>query len=179
MVIVSWVLAASSMMIWEKWLELKQTSAPRALVKHPEVVKVHTNTRKWYKYFNEGKWKSLLRQLQMGLMLSLIFRWSYDLAYMRYISSALSTLRRRSVISSHAALEFAQTNTWPAVDRTISSIAAHSVPVLPVPAGPNSKYGSGKFFALIIFMAAARCSSFNFDANTPLCWAQSCLCNRI
>lgn len=36
------------------------------------------------------------------------------------------------------------------------------------PAGPNSKYGCGKFFALIILIAADRCSLFNFAAKPPL-----------
>lgn len=36
------------------------------------------------------------------------------------------------------------------------------------PAGPNKRYGSGKFDFLTMFMTAICCSSFNFDAYTPL-----------
>lgn len=36
------------------------------------------------------------------------------------------------------------------------------------PAGPNKRYGSGKFDFLTMFTTAICCSSFNFDAYTPL-----------
>lgn len=129
---VSCVLALSSIMICEKWLESKRESS-LARVKHPAVVRVQTNTRNWYKNFSDGKRNSPLSQLEIGLRFGLTFRTSYDLAYIRNISPKFRTLTRRSAISSQAEFELAQIKTHLFVDRTISSTAAIKVRVFPVP----------------------------------------------
>lgn len=129
---VSCVLAHSSMKMCEKWLELKDPLS-RALTKQPDVTKVQTKTRNLYKYSNVGKRNSPPVKLQIGSISSLIFLLSYDFAYIRNISRFFNTAKRRSVTSSQAAFEFAQTKTHFLVERTISSIAATNVRVLPVP----------------------------------------------
>lgn len=126
------MLAHSSMIICEKWLLLNDKLS-QALVKHPAVVKVQTTTRNLYMNFSDGKTNSRFIKLQIGLMVSLIFFATCVFAYIRNISPKCNTLIRRSVISSQAAFEFAQTKTDSLVDRTISSMAATKVLVLPVP----------------------------------------------
>lgn len=129
---VSCVLALSSIITCEKCLALNPELSV-ARVRHPDVVNVHTNTRNRYKNVNDGNRNSPFNQLQIGLMFASTFRWSYDLPYIRNISPARKTPMRRVTISSHAELELAQTSTDWLVDRTISSIAATNVRVLPVP----------------------------------------------
>lgn len=93
----------------------------------------------------------------------------YDFAYIRKISCDFRTPIKRCVISSQAAFELAHTRTDPLVDRTISSMAATNVRVLPVPAGPKIRYGT-EFFILQMCFTAIFCSLFNFDANFPQKW---------
>lgn len=76
---------------------------------------------------------SPLTRLQTGKMSSFNFLLSNDFAYIRNISRFFKTVKRRPVISSQAAFEFAQTRTHLLEERTISSIAATNVRVLPVP----------------------------------------------
>lgn len=167
-VTVSCVLALSSMMTCEKCLELNALLSV-ARVRHPAVVSVQTNTRNPYKNANDGNRNSPFTQLQIGLIFLLTLRTSNDFPYIRNISPSRKTSIRRAVISSHAEFELAHTSTDFVVERTISSIAAQSVRVLPVPrmnderknknknetnrnvnimlkylpAGPNKRYGNG------------------------------------
>lgn len=109
------------------------------LAKFPAVHKVQMSTRNEYKNPNAGIGKMpLTLQFEIFLKRSFIFLTLYDEVYNRNISSGFKTSIKRSVISSHAALEFAQTKTYLSVDRTISSMALTNVFVLPVPMVKNS-----------------------------------------
>lgn len=89
----------------------------------------------------DGNWNFPLTKFEHFLISLLTFFSLCDFAYIRRISSVSKTSKRRLVISSQAAFEFAQTRTHlrfdPRFDRTISSIVAIKVRVLPV---PKNKY---------------------------------------
>lgn len=129
----SWTQAASSIKTYEKCPESKCLSAPLALVKQPDVSKVHTTTLYWYKNWRFGKRNSPFLQLLNGSMDRLNFSLLNVLAYRRNSSPTFKTWANRSVISSQALLECAVTNMCLLVVRTISSMAPTSVLVLPVP----------------------------------------------
>lgn len=81
----------------------------------------------------DGNWNFPFTKFEHFLISLLTFFSLCDLAYIRRISPVSKTFKRRLVISSQAAFEFAQTRTLLRFDRTISSIAAIKVRVLPVP----------------------------------------------
>lgn len=119
---------------WNEFFEFNEGTLTRA--KHPAIDNVQTSTRNLRKNFKFGRRKFLsASKLQMGLIVSLIFWTLHDLAYNRNISPYDRTFNNRSVISSQAALLLAHTSTAlsPVDVRTISSIAATNVFVLPVP----------------------------------------------
>lgn len=120
------------MMMWENWLGLKSESA-RALDIHPAVSKVHITIRNEYKYFRDGIRNCPFTKLEHFLISLSMFLSLCDFAYMRKISPILKTFNRRPVISSHAALELAQTKIQLFDDRIICSMAATNVRVFPVP----------------------------------------------
>lgn len=129
----SCVEAHLSIMIWEKFFGSKLWSAPLARTKEPAVRRVQTKTRKRYKNCNDGNCNASSLRLHTGFNFRLMFALLNDFAYSLYNSLSFKTSFNRSAISSDAAFEFAHTNKLPLVVRTICSIAATSVLVLPVP----------------------------------------------
>lgn len=134
---VSCVLAHSSIMTCEKCFG-SGFRLRSSLLKFPAVHNVQMSTRNEYKNANAGIGNESSHQFETFLKRSFIFFGLYDDVYKRNISSVLKTCIKRSVISSHAALELAQIKTHLSDVRTISSMAATSVRVLPVPMAINS-----------------------------------------
>lgn len=132
-VIVSCVLAFSSIMICEKCDGLKLASL-NALAKFPETANVQTTTLNPYNSFKLGIGKLFRHQFEYGIRSLSTFRLLYAEVYSRNISLVSKNGVKRSAISSHTAFELAQTSTLFSPDDLIMpSMAATSVRVFPVP----------------------------------------------